>query len=153
MRWLLSVLVASATALDEAFQNIIDDNLHSWRGSTVKLDYARQVASEIGVTMFKVDRAGVISFEAGLNHRQRQWQAFFERILPSAVRRADRARFPIYLLFHGWDEPVGRVNEAICNASHGHLHANLWNPHVGHVPLPFLSVTKVRTCARERSAQ
>jgi len=42
MRWLLSVLVASATALDEAFQNIIDDNLHSWRGSTVKLDYARQ---------------------------------------------------------------------------------------------------------------
>jgi hypothetical protein len=143
---LLLALLAPSSALTPAFEAVIEADLAVWQGSTFSVAIARRVASEIGVTLFRVEQGGAIYFEAGLDHRQRQWVAFFERILPAAAARAVHARFPFYMLFHGWDEPVGRQNEAECNETHGQLHANLWNPHIGHVQLPFFSVTKVPGC-------
>lgn len=130
---------------------IVFNDLAPWRGRTLSLAALRAAMTSEGgsTTLFSIAVDGTIAFDHGLDHRQRHWATWFDEVLPAAVMRADRSRFPIYIAVHGWDEPVAARNVAACKAEFGLLHANVFNPHTPSRDVPYFSVCKIPKCHRD----
>lgn len=63
------------------------------------------------------------------------------------MRHLHADNFPLYLLVHGWDEALVRINEEQCNARWATVHGNVWNRHLPNPPrLPWFSNGKIVGC-------
>ena len=127
------------------WSTIVKDELSFWKGRSFNISVCKTLLRQVpNSAMFHVTRDGSVHHVEGL---QQDWHfnCFLSKLLRPAAKLAS---VDTYLFLHGWDEPVGRQNEVFCDATYGHQHANLWNPHVpGNLDhLPFLVNGKVREC-------
>ena len=133
--------------LPNRFTDIARREALPWHGAVVRVaDAVAGVHATPNSALFRIQEDGVATLLAGL---QSNWHfdCFLHELVPRAVKHFPSSAFPMYLLLHGWDEALVRINEPQCESRWGSLHGNIWNKHIPNPPrLPWFSNGKIVGC-------